>query len=237
MNTGKKINIMLVDDHPLFRDGLRNLLAGDEDFRIVAEASMGVTALNHARLQDIDVVVMDVELKTEPDGFDLTKQLRALPRPPSVLMVSMHKEPAYVERARRAGAQGYISKDEPSELILYAVDEVAEGRPYWPPVKMQPGPRPTPAEMRVLKYIAQGRTSREIAKILGIKTHTVEAHRYNVRWKRNLKTPAELPLFAKECMELYGIPEDLPKAREERKDDGPVPLPRHPYSSGRSSSA
>ncbi len=229
METGKKVNIMLVDDHPLFRDGLRNLLAGDEDFRIVAEASMGVSALNHARSQDIDMVVMDIELKTEPDGFELTAQLRALPRPPFVLMVSMHNAPPYIERARRAGAQGYISKDEPSELILYAVDEVAEGRCYWPPVKKQPGDKPTPAEMRVLKYIAQGKISRDIARILGIKTHTVEAHRYNIRWKNNLKTPADLPLFAKECMELYGIPEDdLPKAREGREGGGAAPAPERP---------
>ena len=237
METGKKVNIMLVDDHPLYRDGLRNLLAVDEDFRMVAEAGMGVTALNYARMQDIDVVVMDVELQTEPDGFALTAQLRALPRPPAVLMVSMHKAPAYVERARQAGAQGYISKDEPSELILYAVDEVAEGRGYWPPVKTQPEDKPTPAEMRVLKYIAQGKISRDIAKILGIKTHTVEAHRYNVRWKRNLKTPAELPLFAKECMELYGIPEDLPKMREKRENNESASLARRTHPLRQPSSA
>lgn len=231
METGKKVNIMLVDDHPLYRDGLRNLLAADEDFRIVAEAGMGVTASNHARMQDIDVVVMDVELQAEPAGFALTAQLRALPRPPSVLMLSMHTAPAYVERARRAGAQGYISKDEPSELILYAVDEIAKGRCYWPPVKTQPGDKPTPAEMRVLKYIAQGKKSRDIAEILGIKTHTVEAQRYNIRWKNNLKTPADLPLFAKECMELYGIPEDdLPKARAGKERGGATPAPGRPHS-------
>ncbi|SEM82884.1 two component transcriptional regulator, LuxR family [Nitrosospira multiformis] len=221
MNTPRTVKIMLVDDHSLFRDGLRNLLKTDRDFEIVKEASTGSAALQYAKLRDIDVILADIELGTGIDGLELAAELSAVPRKPAMLMISMHTETQYVERAKRAGAQGYISKDEPAERILHAIDEVAAGGSYWPPVKIESIPQtpPTPREMCVLKYIAQDLKTKEIAKKLKLKVRTVEAHRLNIRDKFEVKTPVELYKFAVKCMEFYGVPECV----EAEKYDTPLP--------------
>ena len=201
---------MLVDDHPTYRSGLRGLLETDAGFQIVAEAGEGNAALRYASHMHIDVVLMDIELSSGADGVDITAQLNTFSPKPDVLMMSMHDSPEYVERAKQAGARGYVVKTAPAEKILYAIDEVVAGRCYWPLMRVDPMHRklPTRRQMQVLKYIAQGMTSRQIARQLGMKERTVEAHRLNIRFEYNINTQADLILFAVDCMKLYGIPDD-----------------------------
>ncbi|SFU49017.1 response regulator transcription factor [Nitrosospira multiformis] len=209
MNTPRTVKIMLVEDHPLYRDALRNLLQTDRDFLVVKEVATANAALQYAKLSDIDVMLIDIGLPQGVEGLELVDNLSKFPRKPAVLIISTHKKREYIERAKKSGAQGYISKDEPAERILHAIDEVAAGRSYWPPVKIESIPQtpPTPREMCVLKYIAQDLNTKEIAKKLKLKVRTVEAHKLNIRDKFEVKTPVKLYKFAVKCMELYGVPE------------------------------
>lgn len=213
MDTGKIVRIMLVDDHPLFRRGLRDLLETDSDFKVMAEAGDGSAALRYASSMDIDVILMDIELSSDINGLDLTAKLNDRFPKPAILMMSMHNGRKYVERAKKAGAHGYVLKEEPAETIMHAIDEVMKGRFYWPRVKVDHAHTkpPTRRQMQVLKYIAEGMQSKQIAKRLGMKERTVEAHRLNIRYEFNINTQPNLVLFAVDCMGLYGIPGDGPE--------------------------
>lgn len=200
MNTPRIVKIMLVEDHPLYRDALRNLLQTDRDFLVVKEVATVNAALQYAKLTDIDVILIDIGLPQGVEGLELVDNLSKFPRKPAMLIISTHKKLEYIERAKNSGAQGYISKDEAAEQILHAVDEVAAGQFYWPSVKIEPMYErpPTRREMCVLKYIAQDLT---------VKIRTVEAYRLNIRDRFGIKTAVELYKFAVKCMELYGVPE------------------------------
>lgn len=209
MNTPGTVKIMLVEDHPLYRDALRNLLQTDRDFLVVKEVATANAALQYAKLTDIDVMLIDIGLPQGVEGLELVDNLSKFPRKPAMLIISTHKKREYIERAKSSGAQGYISKNEAAEQILHAVDEVAAGRQIWVGDKIEPMHQrpPTPREMCVLKYIAQDLTTKEIARKLDVKVRTVEAYRLNIRDRFGIKTAVELYKFAMKCMELYGVPQ------------------------------
>lgn len=187
----RSTRVIVADDHALVRAGLATLLSAMPGVKVVAEAANGREAVRLAREQDADIVFMDV---TMPDlnGLEATTQLvRERPRT-RVVMLSMHTSPEYVFQALQAGAVGYVIKDSsPTELSL-ALAAVQRGETYLsPPVSRHvvsdyvrlaggaPGPgRPlSPRQREILQLIAEGLTSKEIARKLGLSVKTIETHR------------------------------------------------------------
>jgi DNA-binding NarL/FixJ family response regulator len=208
------IAICIVDDHPIFRQGLRQALDSDPRLRVVGEAGDAATALEQVRAVRPDVVVLDIELP-RMDGLALARSLRALRRPVALLVLSMHKEEQFVNAALDAGVQGYIVKENAVLEAINAVKAVAAGETYLCPAvsgclirrrqradalrAQKPGvDRLTPMERRVLKLIAENQTSRQIGEQLFISVRTVESHRANLCAKLDLHGSHPLLQFALE---------------------------------------
>jgi DNA-binding NarL/FixJ family response regulator len=206
-----KIKILIVDDHPLWVDALRGLLAVQPRFMVAAEANSAKEALYYADLPELDLILMDINLSRDSvNGIDLTRQFRKKYPEIKVLVCSMHEQGEYVQRAKQAGANGYLMKTEPGKEIMRAVYEVIEGNEIWPSKPLPAcSKKPTPTELQVLKYIARGMTTGQIAVELGMVEANVSAHRHNIRQNHGVTTQAKLVIFALKCMELYGIPPDL----------------------------
>lgn len=205
-----KAKVMLVDDHAMLRHGMAMLINMEPDMKVFAEAGDGNEALAILKKTDpIDIVLLDVTLKTV-SGFEVIKSMHALIPTLPVLFVSMHDESVYAERALRAGARGYVMKQEPGEVLLTAIREVLKGNVYLSKQmhdkllnRIAGGSEPeqlinslTPSEFEVLHLIGQGHSSQEIAKLLYRSIKTIETHRFNIRVKLNLKDGADLIRYA-----------------------------------------
>jgi DNA-binding NarL/FixJ family response regulator len=206
-----KAQVMLVDDHPMMRHGMAMLINMESDLEVAAEAGDGKEALSILKKNaHIDIVLLDVTLKTV-SGFEVIKNIHLFNPMLPVLFVSMHDEAVYAERALRAGARGYVMKQEPGEVVISAIREVLKGNVYLS-TKMQTKllnrmvtghsePEQTinsltPSEFEVLNLIGTGHSSQEIAKLLNRSIKTIETHRFNIRAKLNLKDSAELIRYA-----------------------------------------
>lgn len=202
---------MLVDDHAMLRHGMAMLINMEAEMEVFAEADDGNEALAILKKNsDIDIVLLDVTLKTV-SGFEVIKKMHAHSPALPVLFVSMHDEVVYAERALRAGARGYVMKQEPGEVLLTAIREVLKGNVFLSK-KMHDkllnrmatgGTEPqqlintlTPSEFEVLHLIGSGHSSQEIAKLLSRSIKTIETHRFNIRTKLNLKDSADLIRYA-----------------------------------------
>lgn len=205
-----KAKVMLVDDHAMLRHGMAMLINMEPDMEVFAEAGDGNEALAILKKTDpVDIVLLDVTLKTV-SGFEVIKSMHALIPTLPVLFVSMHDESVYAERALRAGARGYVMKQEPGEVLLTAIREVLKGNVHLSKQmhdkllnRIAGGSEPeqlintlTPSEFEVLHLIGQGHSSQEIAKLLYRSIKTIETHRFNIRVKLNLKDGADLIRYA-----------------------------------------
>jgi len=214
------IRILVVDDHPLFRHGLVQLLNSERTFNVVGEASSAPEALTAARKLNPTMVIVDLGLKG-PSGLELTKSLRVeFPKMP-VLVLSMHDEPTYAVRSLRAGANGYVTKEEALASVLVAVREVISGRTYLSPgmasevisnvvlSKARPGATPTDQltdrELEILERIGQGEEVKAIAEALHLSPKTVETHRAHIKEKLHLKNAREVARFAVQWSTARGI--------------------------------
>ncbi len=207
----KKAKIMLVDDHAMLRHGMAMLINMESDMEVFAEAGDGTEALEILKKnQSIDIVLLDVTLKTV-SGLEVIKSMHALIPSLPVLFVSMHDESVYSERALRAGARGYVMKQEPGEMLITAIREVLKGNIYLSKqmhdtllkriLMVGSDPEPTinsltPSEFEVLHLIGQGHNNHEISKLLCRSIKTIETHRFNIRTKLNLKDGADLIRYA-----------------------------------------
>lgn len=207
-----KIRILLADDHALVREGIRRVLEEDPEFAVVAEAADGEEAVSLAREHRPDVAVVDITMPTA-SGFEVTARLQSDVPTTRVLILSMHDDTQYVMRAVRAGARGYLLKDEagPSQL-REAVRAVHSGRSFFTSAvtarlaeglrgdegeKQGPGVEVlTARELDVLKGIAAGQSNKQIAAELGISRRTVESHRESLMRKLDIRTVAGLTRFA-----------------------------------------
>ena len=210
----KRLNILLVDDHKVMVDGLTSVLETQPDFKVIAAAHEAQETMSYCKgLPEPDLVVMDINLSENgPNGFELTRRIKKeFPRI-KVLILSMHHEIAYILEAKEAGANGFISKTASGLETVQAVREVGKGNDTWPPGHdIDPDnfpPKPTPTELKVLKYVSKGLMTAKIGIELAMPEATVSAHRHHIMQKYNLQTQGELNDFSKECMELYGIPPD-----------------------------
>ena len=184
------IRLMMVDDHPVVRAGLRALLEADEGIEVVAEAGSGdeaMRALNLLAQTDEsvpDLVLMDLNLGDGIGGIETTRQLRARYPAVRVLAVTTFDAEADIVGALEAGATGYVLKDSPTEALIAAVGEAAAGRSVLSPEVQQrlvarmtnPATALSPRETEILEALATGATNREVAKVLFISESTVKTH-------------------------------------------------------------
>ena len=196
--------ILLVDDHPVVRQGIKQVLAGAFHPALVGEAANAEEGMNEIRNTDWDVMVLDLTLPGT-SGLDLLKDLRRERPTLPVLVLSMHPPDQFARRAMNAGASGYFTKDSPPTELVKAVGEVIAGRRYLNPAvieelvsNVQPdgGQRPhevlSDREYQVLRMIASGLTVSQVATRLSLSVKTVSTYRARVLDKMNMKTTAEL---------------------------------------------
>ncbi|GAB3471646.1 response regulator transcription factor [Massilia terrae] len=194
------VRILLVDDHPLVRDGLRARLEAVPHFSVVAEAGSADEALERAG--EANLVLMDINMRGA-SGIEATAQLVRRYPDIAVLMLSMHDKLEYVTQAIQAGARGYVLKDAPGKDIVLAIDTVMAGGIYYSPALARQLARPsqqdnqlTVREQEVLRHIASGQSNKQIARDLALSVRTVETHRLNIKRKLGIEGQAELIRFA-----------------------------------------
>lgn len=203
--------ILIVDDHPMTRFGLAQMLRQERDMEVCGEAENAARALSLVKSLKPDLVVSDL---TMPDrhGLEFVKDMRAMHPQVAVLVVSMHDEVLYAERVLKAGGRGYLMKNAGGEQLLKAIRRVLDGHVFLSEALAEklldvfPGRRSqaansvvgqlTDREFQVFQCLGQGMTSREIGAQLRMGVKTVETHRRHVREKLNLKTGPELIKFA-----------------------------------------
>jgi DNA-binding NarL/FixJ family response regulator len=194
------VRILLVDDHPLVRDGLRARLEAVAHFEVVAEAGSAAEAMERAA--DAHLVLMDINMRGG-SGIEATAQLTRRYPDIAVLILSMHDKLEYVTQAMQAGARGYVLKDAPGKDIVLAIDTVMAGGIYYSPAIARQLARPsqqdnqlTVREQEVLRHIAAGQSNKQIARDLALSVRTVETHRLNIKRKLGIEGQAELIRFA-----------------------------------------
>jgi DNA-binding NarL/FixJ family response regulator len=204
MSNQANIRILLVDDHPLVRDGLRARLETISHFSVVAEAGNAEDALQHAAANGIDLALMDINM-AGMNGLELTARFHSLHPEIAVLMLSMHDKAEYVMQAIQAGARGYVLKDAPATDIIAAIDTVMKGGIYYSAGLAKQLAQPmipvqllTPRERDVLQCIATGKSNKHIARELDLSVRTVETHRLNIKRKLGIEGQADLIRFALE---------------------------------------
>lgn len=209
MLTQPFVHILLVDDHPLVRDGLRARLDTIPHFTIVAEAGNASEALELAGKQNIDLALMDINLAGGTNGIELTERFNTLFPEIAVLMLSMHDKAEYVMQAIQAGARGYVLKDAPALDIITAIDTVMSGGIYYSAGLAKQLSRPmlpamllTPREREVLQCIATGKSNKHIAREMSLSVRTVETHRLNIKRKLGIEGQADLIRFALEQAQI-----------------------------------
>jgi DNA-binding NarL/FixJ family response regulator len=205
------IRIVLADDHRLMRDGLRAILASEDDFEIVGEAENGREAVELAGTLVPDVVIMDIGMP-DLNGVEATRQIKACNPAIKVVALSMYADRGYVLGTLEAGASGYLLKTNAYDEVHRAVRAVARGKEYLSPDVTQivvdaqvrasgeRSPSATtelgPREREIVQLLAEGRSSPEIARRLHISTRTVETHRRNIMKKLDLHSVADLTKYA-----------------------------------------
>ncbi len=178
------VRVLLVDDHPVVRAGLRALLASHEEVEVVAEASSGEEAVAFAATAKPDVVLMDLRLGAGMDGAGATAQITAMPEPPRVVVLTTYDTDADILRAVEAGASGYLLKDTAPQVLIDSVFAAARGETVLDPDvaqrlyrrMQQPRADLSAREVEVLGLVAQGLSNRAIAKQLFVSEATVKSH-------------------------------------------------------------
>ena len=206
-----RVGVLIIDDHPLVRQGLASLINKSPDLRVIGQAADSAGALALMAEHEPDVAVVDLSL-AGGSGLDLLKEIGR--RHPSVvaLVLTMHDELFYAERALRAGARGYVMKGEETDEVIEAIRQVRKGEIYVSEHlrstliqrAAEPGPNaPTSAveslsdrELEVFELVGRGQPTREIAKQLSVSVKTVETHRHRIKEKLGLRSGTEMVRYA-----------------------------------------
>jgi DNA-binding NarL/FixJ family response regulator len=207
----KKARVLIVDDHPIVRQGLEEMIGREPDLTVVAGADSAAKALEIVSTTPLDLAVIDITL-TGANGIELIKNIRAQNASLPMLVLSMHDESLYAERALRAGAQGYVMKQEATSKLMIAIRRILEGQIYLSDamndrmVRKMIGGRTdadstdvdllSDRELEVLQLIGRGRGTRQIAEDLHLSVKTIESHRAHIKEKLKLSTAPELVRFA-----------------------------------------
>ncbi|CAD5109549.1 response regulator [Zestomonas carbonaria] len=205
MSDSKPIRIALIDDHALVRDGVNSLLSAMPHFDVVAQAESGTEALELLQSTEIDLLLVDIGLKDDMNGLELTKKLCSLYPGIKILILSMYDNQEYVRTSISAGAFGYVLKNAPSQELIAAIEAIVAGGSFYSPEvarKLATNKREenelTPREIQVLSMIAKGFNNKEMARELDISVRTVETYRLSIRRKLNIDKPAALMKYALE---------------------------------------
>ncbi len=203
------IKVLLVDDHALFRQGLRELLAKAPDMRVAAEAGSYAQAIEMLRANDISVVVADLSMPGR-DGIDLISYIKTSKPDVAILVLTMHEDSEYAARALRGGASGYMTKASTSEDLISAIRRIATGRSYVSPsvseqlmVRFTRSDSETPPhttlshrEFRIFELLVQCQTTTRIARELSLSVKTVSTHKARLLKKMGLQHQGELVRYA-----------------------------------------
>jgi DNA-binding NarL/FixJ family response regulator len=200
--------VLIVDDHDIVREGLKQIVFETGDIVVGGEARTGREAMDRVRSGKWDVVILDLNLPDRP-GLEVLAEIRALAPQLPVLILSMHQQVSYAARALKAGALGYVSKDRAREHLVPAIRKLARGERFLTPefaeglafslmngAEAAPHERLSDREAQVLNRIAAGKPPREIALELGLSVKTVGTHRARILAKMGLKNNAEIVQYA-----------------------------------------
>ncbi len=207
-----KIRILLTDDHTLFRQGVKTLLASEPDMEVVGEAADGAAAVEKAAELKPDLVLMDIGMPG-PSSFETTRQIKRSRPETKVLFLTMYDDEDYLIEGMEVGANGYVLKDSPAAQLVAAVRDVHRGGSYLSPRmlsqlvddfrsrvrtsdRMPRFATLTPREKEVLKMLAEGNSVKEVACQLNLSVKTVEAHKFNLMRKLDIHNKAQLVQYA-----------------------------------------
>jgi len=198
------IRILIVDDHVMFREGLKQILAKHRDMNIVGEVGNGIDALQSVRSDDYDVIVLDISMPGQ-SGWDILNEIKREKPGLPVLILSMHPEDQYAIRMLKAGASGYVSKESVPEELILAIRKVASGGKYVSPALAEkiayaldshadklPHQLLSNREFQVMSMLASGKSLKEIADELSLSEKTITTYRARVLEKLNLRNNVEL---------------------------------------------
>jgi DNA-binding NarL/FixJ family response regulator len=215
-NKASSRRLLIVDDHPMMRTGLAQLIDSERDLKVCAEADNARQAMDIAVSSALDLILLDISLP-DKNGLELIKDIRALKPGLPILVVSMHEESLYAERVLRAGGRGYIMKQEGGKKLLEAIRQVLNGQIYVSD-KMSAGilesfsgrhaegavspvQQLSDREFEVFQLIGQGESTRHIATHLHLSAKTVEVHRLNIKRKLKVQTANDLVRYAVRWLE------------------------------------
>jgi DNA-binding NarL/FixJ family response regulator len=202
------LRILIADDHSVVRAGLRSLLESHPGWEVCAEAADGREAADKAAKHKPHVAVLDIGMPLL-NGVDATRRIRKTSPDTEVLILTMHESEDLVQQVIEAGARGYILKDDADRILIAAIDALRLHKPYFStrvspandPANFPEPPRSsrsrlTPREREILQLLAEGKSNKEIAALLGISVNTAEAHRANIMLKLDFHSITELVVYA-----------------------------------------
>jgi DNA-binding NarL/FixJ family response regulator len=215
----KQITVVIVEDHRMFREQLAHLIDKADDMKVCGQADNIRDGLALITQTQPSIVIIDITLRGS-SGLELLKDLRALGIPAPALILSMHDESVYAERALRAGAKGYVTKNEASTAVLKAIRQILKGEIYLNPrfmsqmvsrmtggeIAIAPIDRLADRELEVFNLIGRGLTTREIARQLGLGITTVDTYKTRIREKLNLENSARLQFAATRWVQIREQP-------------------------------
>lgn len=198
---GKKISILIVDDHPLVREGLFEILKKQENIEIVGLSKNGLEAVEFFKNYQPDIILMDIVMP-EMDGIEATKEIRKIKSNAKIIMLTTFMDEEDIYKSFKAGAMAYLLKDQPTKEILDTIFAVYEGRKIIPPsiaeklAEHLPSPELTPREMEILTLMVKGLSNKEISKKLNISEGTIKAHTNMIFIKLGVKSRTQAVILA-----------------------------------------
>jgi DNA-binding NarL/FixJ family response regulator len=203
--------ILLADDHVMLREGIRKIINETKGMEVVAEASDGLELLSLLKQNPVDMVILDISMP-RLRGIEAAQEIRKIHPQVKTLFLSMYKTKEYLHLALSAGAKGYLLKEDTGSELIHAINAIRNGKTYLSPLISKDIPDDlisicrgdgrldsdplTPRERQVLKLIAEGKTSKEIAALLFISIHTVNNHRKNIKKKLQILKNADMVKYA-----------------------------------------
>lgn len=204
---GRRLRILLADDHELVRRGIRGLLNSRRKWKVIAEASDGIEAVEKTKKLRPDIVILDIDMP-KMNGLEATRRIRESTSRTKIVILTLHESGEMVRRALEAGAQGLVLKSEVGERLVTALKEISGRKIFLTPKasdivmrdclanEADSQPKPTVREVQVIRLLAEGKANKEVAAALGISVRTAEVHRANLMKKLGLRSLPEIVHYA-----------------------------------------